>query len=197
MIKFVFLDTETTGLNPDIHDVWEIAAIVREHGADREYSWMIRPNLTHADPKALEIGGFYERYETPWDYAGTTMVTAHPDPQMVSETPPATDVAADLAEFLAGAIVVGSNPSFDERFLTRWLRNLGQAWAAHYRTVDVITYGAGRILAGNPGDATPPFSSHAVSRAFGVEPDNYDRHTALGDARWVRDLWDATQEVAF
>jgi DNA polymerase III epsilon subunit-like protein len=195
MTKFVFCDTETTGLNPDLHDVWEIAAVVREHGTDREYSWMVRPDLTHADPKALEIGGFYERFETPCDEVGTTMVTSHFDPEMVGETPPATYVAADLAEFLAGAIVVGSNPAFDQAFLSRWLRRHGQAWCAHYRTVDVVTLGAGRAMA-HEGDYDPhaiemPPSSRLVAERWGVDLRRYPTHTALGDARWVRDLYDA------
>jgi hypothetical protein len=29
-----------------------------------------------------------------------------------------------------------------------------------------------------------------LSRALGVDPDAYDRHTALGDARWVRAQYD-------
>jgi DNA polymerase III epsilon subunit-like protein len=195
MIKLVFGDTETTGLDPRIHDVWDIATILREPGkADRESSWMVRPDLTYADPKALEIGGYWERTK----HADAPGVHGQPDRWADPD-----ETAAALAPILAGAVVVGSNPDFDRSMLTPWLGKHGQVWAAHYRTIDVVTLGAGVLTAqaklpaalGDPHVA--PFSSHKVSRAFGVEPNDYPRHTALGDARWVRDLWDAIQEVAF
>lgn len=178
MTNIVFLDCETTGLNPDIHDVWEIGLIVRDHDGDAEYSWMIRPDLTHADPKALAIGRYYERFPTGLDAAC--------DPR---------ETAAELAPLLDSAVVIGSNPAFDQAFLTRWLRKHGQVWAAHYRTVDVATLAAGYSLAKaalpvEPGDPMHlPYSVHKLSHAFGIDPGDYDRHTALGDCQWVRDLY--------
>jgi hypothetical protein len=37
----------------------------------------------------------------------------------------------------------------------------------------------------------PPWNSNDLSRGLGIDPDAYERHTALGDARWVRDQYDA------
>jgi hypothetical protein len=39
--------------------------------------------------------------------------------------------------------------------------------------------------------AAPPWDSEVLSRAVGVDPNAYERHTALGDARWARDIYDA------
>ena len=39
--------------------------------------------------------------------------------------------------------------------------------------------------------ATPPWDSDALSRAVGVNPDDFDRHTALGDARWAKAMYEA------
>lgn len=37
-----------------------------------------------------------------------------------------------------------------------------------------------------------PWSSEDLTRAVGLEPPSEeDRHTALGDVRWARDMWDA------
>lgn len=198
MTKLVYLDTETTGLDPDLHDVWEIAVITED---GREYAWQIKPDLTHADPRALEVGGYYTRHFSVTEAhpcpPGTSVITQHWTTEEIGDVETAETVAQQVAEFLASSVVVGSNPAFDQAFLTRWLRKHGQVWAAHYRTVDVITMGAGAlhersVLPAEPGDPHDvPYSSTGISRAFGVDPDNHDRHTALGDARWARDLYQA------
>jgi hypothetical protein len=36
----------------------------------------------------------------------------------------------------------------------------------------------------------PPWDSDELSRAIGVEPPTTERHTAKGDARWARDIYD-------
>jgi len=176
-VKIVFLDTETTGLDAAQHDVWEIAAILRQDGADTEHHWMLKPDLSNADPDALRINGFWAR---------TVGVTYEEDKA----------VAESVTMLLADAVVIGSNPGFDKEFLAPFLRGEGFCWAAHYRPLDVVTLAAG-FLRGldeahkEPSTFTPRVSAHEVSRAVGVDPDDYDRHTALGDARWVRDLYDA------
>jgi hypothetical protein len=48
--------------------------------------------------------------------------------------------------------------------------------------------GAGKPVPRRP-DGT--VKSDDLSRAVGVDPDDYYRHTALGDCRWMRDLYDA------
>lgn len=44
--------------------------------------------------------------------------------------------------------------------------------------------------------ATLPWDSERLSSWFGINPEHYERHSALGDARWARDLWDAIWEGA-
>ena len=37
----------------------------------------------------------------------------------------------------------------------------------------------------------PPWNSEDLSRAVGVDPDYFKRHTAMGDVLWVRAQYDA------
>ena len=183
-----FVDTETTGLDPFLHDAWEIAVIRREGGHDTEHVYRIQPDLTNAHPKALEINRYHERTGSPdwhWDDRETA--------------------ARRLYGLLNGAVMVGSNPAFDAEMLAHLLgRYYPQPKPWHYRVVDVATLAAGfrwgqaasNAYGGDflfPGDFPAlPYSSYTLSRAVGVEPPAADvAHTALGDARWARDVWDA------
>ncbi|GAA4929064.1 hypothetical protein GCM10023224_05610 [Streptomonospora halophila] len=191
-----FLDTETTGLDPDLHDVWEIGLILqRPFMDDVEAAWMIRPDLTHADPKALEISRFYHRFysfgDGRDDPVGAGRLT-HGDPDVVHQPVDAAEVAHALAELLAGAVIVGVNPAFDVAFLSRWMRRHGHVWTAHYRTIDVTTLGLGHLILDCPDYPVRGMvpSSETVSTMLDIEPAGYERHTALGDARWAKAQYD-------
>lgn len=48
-----------------------------------------------------------------------------------------------------------------------------------------------RIIAGRGEPIAPPWKSDDLGLALGVEPcPEEDRHTALGDARWVKRIYD-------
>ncbi|NUP45239.1 MAG: hypothetical protein HOY76_51510 [Streptomyces sp.] len=185
-----FTDTETTGLDPVLHEAWEIAVILRVDGKDEEHTWRIKPDLASADPAALELNRYHER-------------TAHPewkwdDPHIA---------CAELHTMLEGAVIVGSNPSFDAEMISNLLAAYhGNPRPWHYRSIDVVTLAAGSlygraaerarrgVAAWFPRIAAVlgwPWRSYDVSRLVEVEPPTPDvGHTALPDARWVRDLWD-------
>ena len=186
-----FVDTETTHLDPRSGDVWEIAVIRRrQDGVDSEFVWQVRPDLAAADPAALKIGRFEERFAIPDGWDALEFIPS--GPPMRSLIP---EMLFDLQEALSGAIVVGSNPGFDIAFLTKLLQAHGRKLPWHYRPIDIATLAAGYIY-GHDRDFMlrndRPFSSYWVSREVGVEPPSReDAHTALGDARWARDLYDA------
>jgi DNA polymerase III epsilon subunit-like protein len=190
-VKIVFIDTETTGLNPDRCEIWEIGAILREDGQpDVEYEWQLRPSLKGAEPTGLRIGRYYQRSILAKLMEQSASRTVHPDYEGYPRTDPerrtlASRVAAELAPMLDGAYLVGAVPWFDERFLQRFLAKHSQAATNHYHLVDVETLAAGALR------MTPPWGFDDLLAAYGLKYDEADRHTALGDARMARDLYDA------
>ena len=194
MTKLCFVDCETTGLDPQVHEIWELAIIERETvqaddaGGERitrraEHVWTLDvERLPMAMPDALRVGRYYERHE-----AGLGVARAH-------EAMAPAGIAVDVAQMTAGAHLVGAVPSFDAAFLQTWLAGAGLVHAWHYHLIDVEALAAGWLARHplGPGSvARPPWDSGELSRAVGVDPDEFDRHTAVGDARWAEAIYDA------
>jgi hypothetical protein len=103
----------------------------------------------------------------------------------------------DVERLTRAAHLVGAVPNFDADVLDRRMREHGILPSWHYHLVDVETLAVGwlarRSDRGRVNDIpTLPWDSEAVSRALNVEPpaDN-ERHTAMGDAKWVRAMYDS------
>lgn len=179
----VFLDTETDGVHPD-RKVWEVGMIRREpNGAEQEIAFFVDIDLSTADPFGLKVGRFYERH--PLGVALADLNVSPSGPAVVHGGRTTFATAATVAQWTHGAVIVGAVPNFDTEVLGSLLRAEGFAPAWHYHLIDVETMAAGAL------GLRPPWNFDSVLDAFGLSYDEADRHTALGDARMARDLYDA------
>lgn len=178
-----FMDTETLGLDPDA-PVWEFAAIRRtyvegvpheqefhcfiDHRAD---PWL---NQMHANGGSSFVKDYLLRFDAP------RAMTSHRACELINKA-------------TRDAHIVGAVPSFDTERLTTLLHSRGFEPAWHYHLIDVENVVVGHLAAKGL-VCTPPWKSDSLSRAVGVEPEDFNRHTAMGDCQWVRAQWNSVME---
>lgn len=167
MTRLAFVDCETTGLDPERNEVWEVGLIlVGTDNSDGEYEWQLPVDLGWADAMALTVSGYHGRR------VGSASSSPH-------------EFARKFSRLTHGAHLVGAVPSFDDAFLKRLLRANGACPGWHYHLIDTEALVAGLL------GISPPWNSNDLSKAVGVDSESFERHTALGDARWARATYDA------
>lgn len=187
----VFIDTETDGLHAN-RRAWEIGMIRRDDNGERECRMFLPLDLKFSDPDALKIGGFWDRHPAGRKLSGKSAVEVPCEPTM-----PVHDAAKKVMEWTFGAHLVGANPAFDAQILERMLRAEGYLPSWHYHLIDVEAMAVGYLMAriGYTVDESIPWKTDKLAELCNVK-ESTDRHTALGDARWVRDWFDQMAGVA-
>lgn len=186
-----FVDTETTGLHPDLHEIYEVGLILPDGTGHR---WWLPVDLAKADPFALEIGKFHERHPHGYSYRTEPEAECRSFIDHGLMEPAAFALQFSFLTFrrhIAGAVV-----SFDAERLARLLRRHGRSPDWHYHIIDVEALAVGYI-AGRDGRAgvdahfvtEPPWSSDDLNEALGIKVSETDRHTALGDCRWAQAIY--------
>jgi hypothetical protein len=176
-----WVDCETSGLDYRAgHRPWEVAVIVRHpDGGVTEHVWQVRPDLGSADRVALAKSRYWERcvLDDGWEAAIID------DAAVLKAT--ARCVVDDIRQVLEGVTLVAANPAFDAGMLTALFHDHGLAPSWHYRLGCVENMVAGALHL-----AVPPGLKDAAD-LMGVRYDPDELHTALGDARLARDVYDA------
>lgn len=166
MTNLVYLDTETTGLDPELHDIWEVAWAVNDEPIQ---SRILPHSLQTANPESLAMNGYWDRAN--WGF----------EPRW------GEDYDVELKTILAGNTIIGANPGFDTAFLrSRWGVT---PW--HYRMIDVESF-AMAVMQWDRPRGLKDISTELIQLGYNVkEPD----HSAAGDVFTLRDSYIALKDI--
>jgi DNA polymerase III epsilon subunit-like protein len=179
LVPVAFLDVETTGLDPKVHEIVEIAVV----GLDGQVllDTKVKPvNIGVATEEALKVNGYNEA-----DWA---------------DAPTFDEIKDDVMAALKHKVVVGQNPQFDRNFVVEALARVGVEKA--YRkvkrhTIDTITLAWEHLVP----CGLDRLNLEAECNFLGIPLDRESRHGALPDAQAARTLYlmtlRATEEQRF
>lgn len=181
LAPLAFIDIETTGLNRELCEVWEVAIITADPYPDgsgyKETEHLWQPEIKHfytAEETALRLTHFYERNEQ--------FKARDKDDLWRPEKNNAT-IAHEFTTLTAGRTLVGAVPNFDSEYMAKFIRAQGFVPSWHYHLVDVEALMAGKL------GIAPPWKSTDLAEQLGVTITDEDRHTAMGDTRWARNCY--------
>jgi DNA polymerase III epsilon subunit-like protein len=167
--RFVFIDTEATGLDHQRHELTEVAWIVRfEDGRQLERQFFPQHTIDGADADALELTHYHARIA--------------PQPKT-----PASEWLTLFLEDAKDAVLVGAVPDFDAKHLEMMCRKLGlePTWDHHLLDVETLAL---PFLAPGP---EAPRSLAKTCAGLGVPHDRDQAHGALYDAQQAMRAFDA------
>lgn len=188
----VFMDTETTGLSLD-DDIWEFAAIRRD-----------------PDGTETELHLFIEHDRAKCSQLPDSFRDDHYDRYRDHRAIPRRQASREIDALFEGRPhVVGAVPQFDTERIALMLRKEWPLWPVHgrwhYHLIDVENLAVGYLASVHrwrkdiadlnhgtlPERIAPPWDSNWLSKAVGVNADEFERHTAMGDVRWAMAIYDA------
>ncbi len=159
--KLAFIDLETTGLDPQVHEIIELGAVIVDQNTLEElesFEIKVKPkSIETADPEALAVNHY-----NPQDWVF------------------AVDLKPALEHFIGkvrGTIIVAHNLFFDWAFLEQAMRQEGLREFDH-RKLDLFSIAWAKL---HSDEWAEKFSLRALCEYLGVQ--NPRAHTALSDAR--------------
>lgn len=213
----VCIDTETFGLRRNTQPIWEVAAIWPDGGQNLwQLDWshrgeepeLLQDILADAHPFALEMNGYLGRFGVDPKLDDVSYRVCTPFEFIIQFSMQLKVVESDFGAkaHLAGAVV-----SFDEERIRELYdvhtntpegEDINYPW--HYHLIDVesmlldryaMLVSTRQLVDGNedgPSTLPIPYKAIQLAEAFDIEPTpDEERHTALGDARWVKRVLEA------
>ena len=166
--RLVFVDVETTGLNPVDHEIIEYAIITEyPEGLVTEVACKVHPeHIETAHPKALEVNGYTSEK---WCLAGAQSQK---------------EAAIDIGLHLKFAAVVGHNIPFDMSFFQETLKREGVTISIGHLNVDTMTLAYEHLVP----LGLQNMSLKGICEFIGIQPEP-DTHEALNGARKCREVY--------
>jgi len=174
--RLAFVDVETTGLDPSIHEIIEFSVLFLDRSMD--LSFKIKPqHIETAHPKALEVNGYAPEK---WEGAYT--------PQFAAEL---------IGPKLKKCILVGQNINFDVGFIRALLKQEGNDTLIDRRNIDTMVLALEHLVPCGLRDA----SLKGICLFLGIEPEPAEHraengalaalrvYNALCRAGWWKRLW--------
>ena len=174
-MRYAYLDTETTGLQPgeDKGEIIEIAIINVGDGMMERWATKIKPqHIETAHPRALEVNGYTEEA---W-----------------ANAPTFDEMAFEIARRLKGTTIVGHNVNFDLKFLEHHFASCdADIKVSHRRVLDTVTLAQEHLQP----TGLKSVSMDNIRRWLGWS--QIDAHTALKDADDVRKLHNTLHQAGW
>lgn len=166
----VFVDTETTGLDPVVNEILEFAAVK----GNETLCMKIKPRRIHtAHPKALEVNGYNE---AEWGKDAVDISVAAPK----------------IAAFLRDSVFTAHNAKFDVDFINAFLKEAGINERIDYHVVD--TAGLSYFLLVRKGAES--VSLAPVCSLIGIPPEP-SMHRALAGAMTCKAVYEKMGKMTF
>ena len=176
-----FIDLETTGLDPEKHEIIEIGLVLAEQSVTPdgkislkvvdEFEVKVKPeHIENADPVGLKICHYSEE-------------------EWVSAVP-LKEALKILSDKAAGAIMVGHNVAFDFAFLENSFSRAGIENKMHYHKLDTISIAFAKLYGHRD---VEKLSLRALCEYLGVE--NKKSHSALSDIRATFEVFKKLMEM--
>ena len=165
----VFIDVETTGLDPLKHEMLEVGAVVAHPDVDvvDVFSAKIKPmRIESAHPRALEVNGYTEEA---W-----------------ADAKPLFEVLPSFLAFVKGAVIGGHNVRFDAGFVNAAVAQLGLDLRIDYHLVDTCTLAYEHLVP----HGLKSMSLANVCKFIGIPPEDAT-HRALAGAQKSMDVYRA------
>lgn len=179
----IFLDLETTGVNPKRHSIHQIAGLVEVDGEVlEEFDIKVRPHpKAEITPEAL----------TACNVTKEQILAYEPMEKGYRKLVKILGKYVDKYNAKEKAYLVGfNNRAFDDIFLRRWFTQNGDSFFGSYfwtDTLDVLVL-ASQYLIGRR-STMPSFKLKRVALELGIEVDKSKLHDAYYDIHLTRDIY--------
>jgi len=183
MAKLLYLDVETTGLEPLIHGIVQLAYIIEIDGRVRKRgSFKINPfsynKLMRVNQKALEVNGFKDEDVTSFRNASSAC------DEFIEVLKRYIDITNSDDKFK----LVAYNANFDASFVQQWFKDSKRnayGLLIDYRHLDPFELFKYLVFSGKIEHTAKSFNLENACKTMEIE---FDAHDAVADIEATRDL---------